>query len=66
METKQLACCMRRKPYTPPRCEELGTYVSPLLAVMSVPYDTTNQWNGEFDARATSDFEEEDDDGWDY
>lgn len=65
METTQLTSHKLRKSYIAPRCEEIGNEVSPLLAVMSVPYDTTNQWNGEFDARESGEFFD-DDEGDDY
>ena len=65
MDTTQLTSHKLRKSYIAPRCEEIGNEVNPLLAVMSVPYDTTNQWNGEFDARESGEFFD-DDEGDDY
>lgn len=64
METTQLTSHKLRKSYIAPRCEEIGNEVSPLLAVMSVPY-RDGPWNDEFDARESGEFFD-DDEGDDY
>lgn len=64
METTQLTSHKLRKSYIAPRCEEIGNEVSPLLAVMSVPYKN-EVWNSEFDARESGEFFD-DDEGDDY
>ena len=64
METTQLTSHKLRKSYIAPRCEEIGNEVSPLLAVMSVPYKN-EEWDKEFDARESGEFFD-DDEGDDY
>lgn len=64
METTQLTSHKLRKSYIAPRCEEIGNEVSPLLAVMSVPYKN-GLWTKEFDARESGEFFD-DDEGDDY
>ena len=66
METTQLTSHKLRKSYIAPRCEEIGNEVSPLLAVMSVPYKN-EVWNSEFDARESGEFfDDEEGDDYDY
>lgn len=64
METTQLTSHKLRKSYIAPRCKEIGIEVSPLLAVMSVPYKN-EVWNSVFDARESGEFYD-DDEGDDY
>ena len=67
MINANIACCMDRKPYSTPRCEELDIFAGPLLiptSLIEVDHNNNNNevFNGTFDAPELMGFEDIKDD----